>query len=187
MKKSVILGICLLSVVIAACAGMPGAPASAPTIDLAAVSPAFDLEIKGDSQPLSMVPDVAIDSEGNVLTIDGNTIHKLDSSGQSLATWGEEGTGEGQFRFSCSTADCPPGSWGGLDVDGQGNVYVADALNCRVQKFAESGEPIALLGRPGREPGLFAQPWGVTVVGRMVFVADTENNRIQKFRLTDFL
>jgi DNA-binding beta-propeller fold protein YncE len=182
MKKAVFLGMCLLSVLVAACASKPGTPEASPTVDLAAASPEFELEIKGDPHPLSMVPDVAIDAEGNVLTIDGNTIHKLDNSGQSLATWGEEGTGDGQFRFSCNTTDCAPGCWGGLDVDAQGNVYVADALNSRVQKLDSEGHFLASWGEEGYGDGQFYFPTDVAVDGEgNVFVCDSRREDIQKF------
>jgi uncharacterized protein (TIGR03663 family) len=66
----------------------------------------------------------------------------------------------------------------GLAVDGDGNVYVADSFNSRVQKFDRDGRFVAVLGGPDR----FFQPWGVAVDrDGSVYVADTWNHRIQKY------
>ncbi len=43
----------------------------------------------------------------------------------------------------------------GVAVDADGNVYVVDSVNHRVQKLAPSGTPVAQWGRFGSEPGEF--------------------------------
>jgi len=52
-------------------------------------------------------------------------IQKFDSNGTFLTAWGSAGSGDGQFN-----------SPGGVAVEGGGSVYVADAGNYRIQKFA---------------------------------------------------
>jgi len=52
-------------------------------------------------------------------------IQKFDSNGSFLTAWGSAGSGDGQFN-----------SPGGVAVEGGGSVYVADAGNYRIQKFA---------------------------------------------------
>ena len=54
---------------------------------------------------------------------------------QYITQWGSYGSGEGQFNTPL-----------GIAVDNAGNVYVADALNSRVQKFSSSGTFITKLG-----------------------------------------
>ncbi|TAK32113.1 MAG: TIGR03663 family protein [Chloroflexota bacterium] len=74
----------------------------------------------------------------------------------------------------------------GITVDGQGNIYVVDGLNNRVQKFDSSGKLLAQAGKQGSGQGEF-QPsaggaWGIAVDSRgNVYVADTWNHRVQKF------
>jgi DNA-binding beta-propeller fold protein YncE len=75
----------------------------------------------------------------------------------------------------------------GVAVDGLGNVYVVECGvgfgNARVQKFSSEGVLIAKWGREGRGDGEFSGPGGVAVDGSgNVYVADSQNNRIQKFR-----
>ncbi len=80
---------------------------------------------------------------------------------------GAPGTGAGYLRRPA-----------GLAVDRDGNVYVADSLNHRVQKYGPDGRYLATLGGPQQ----FREPWGVAVDrDGNVYVADTWNHRIQKF------
>ena len=94
-----------------------------------------------------------------------------------LFEWGSPGSLPGQF-------DRP----GGIAVDGSGNVYVADRRNFRVQKFDGAGTFLTEWGSEGSGDGQFAfsnaafDVLGIAVDGSgNVYVADTENDRIQKF------
>jgi sugar lactone lactonase YvrE len=67
-------------------------------------------------------------------------------------------------------------------VDGQGNVYVADSGNDRIQKFGSSGKFLSKWGSSGKGDGQFSHPKGIVVDGQgNVYVADYGNDRIQKF------
>jgi DNA-binding beta-propeller fold protein YncE len=67
-------------------------------------------------------------------------------------------------------------------VDTQGNIWVADSRNNRVQKFDSSGHYVANLGRGGTSAGEFNEPWSVALDSEgYVYVADTWNHRIQRF------
>ncbi|HVN76749.1 MAG TPA: DUF2298 domain-containing protein, partial [Thermoanaerobaculaceae bacterium] len=70
----------------------------------------------------------------------------------------------------------------GVAVDAQGNAYVADFGNCRIQKFSPDLKPIAAWGRRGTAVGEFQDPCDVAVgPDGSVVVADTWNERIQVF------
>lgn len=61
--------------------------------------------------------------------------------------WGEEGSGDGQFNLP----------WG-VTVDSDGNVWVADWRNDRIQKFTSDGRFLAKYGEPGDGDGQFHRP-----------------------------
>jgi sugar lactone lactonase YvrE len=95
---------------------------------------------------------IAVDGAGNSYVTEGtsqNRIQKFDSSGAWQRAWGKNVNGGGVFGVCTVASSCLAGSTGGLGgemnfpagiaIDGDGNVYVADALNHRIQKFDSSG------------------------------------------------
>jgi DNA-binding beta-propeller fold protein YncE len=65
-------------------------------------------------------------------------------------------------------------------VDGQGNLYVADSENNRIQELSADGQPLAQWGGAGSGPGQFNAPFGVAAnAAGKVYVADSKNNRVQ--------
>ena len=71
----------------------------------------------------------------------------------------------------------------GLAVGPDGNLFVADFYNDRIQKFAPDGTFLTAFGESGDGTGQFGHPMAVTVTDDgTVFVADFLNNRIQKWR-----
>ncbi len=77
-----------------------------------------------------------------------------------------------------------PGTFNGpaaVAVDQQGNIFVAEQLNHRVQKLSSTGQPIAQWGTYGEGPGQFREPSGVAVdTSGNLYIADRGNSRIQK-------
>jgi DNA-binding beta-propeller fold protein YncE len=70
----------------------------------------------------------------------------------------------------------------GVAVDKDGNLYVADTLNDRIEVFDADGVFLRTWGKNGDGPGYFARPKGVTVDSDgHVWVADGMQDRIQVF------
>ncbi len=66
-------------------------------------------------------------------------------------------------------------------VDGQGNIWVADSRNNRVQKFDSGGNFVTAVGGGSGQGITFNEPWSVAVDGDgFVYVADSWNHRIVK-------
>ncbi|HTM15165.1 MAG TPA: peptidyl-alpha-hydroxyglycine alpha-amidating lyase family protein [Bryobacteraceae bacterium] len=75
--------------------------------------------------------DVAWDAAGDIFVADGLSnarVAKFDKDGKFIKSWGKKGTGNGEFANVRSIA-----------VDAQGNVYVADGGNKRIQVFDNDG------------------------------------------------
>ena len=67
-------------------------------------------------------------------------------------------------------------------LDDDGNLYVADTLNNRIQIFDADGNFISMFGKPGDGPGTLARPKGIAVDSdRHIWVADAMQGRIQIF------
>jgi sugar lactone lactonase YvrE len=70
----------------------------------------------------------------------------------------------------------------GLAVDAEGNLYVCDTLNNRIEIFDADGKFISTFGKNGDGPGDFARPKGVAIDGDgHIWVADGMQDRIQVF------
>lgn len=70
----------------------------------------------------------------------------------------------------------------GVAVDKEGNVYVTDTLNDRVEIFDADGAFISTFGKPGDGPGYFARPKGIAIDGDgHIWVADEMQDRLQVF------
>lgn len=70
----------------------------------------------------------------------------------------------------------------GVAVDKDGNVYVSDTWNNRVEVFDADGEFIRSFGKGGDGPGYFARPKGIAIDGDgHVWVADAVQDRVQVF------
>jgi hypothetical protein len=81
--------------------------------------------------PFNTVTSVAVLPTGEIYAADGYgnaRVHKFSPKGELLLSWGEPGSGEGQFNLPH-----------GIAVDSRGQVYVADRENSRVQIFSPHG------------------------------------------------
>jgi tripartite motif-containing protein 71 len=86
----------------------------------------------------------------------------------------------------------------GVAVDLNGNIYVVERGNHRVQIFSSEGDSIRIIGagNEGKKeedtfesaPGMFNHPWGIALFidennndNNKIFVTDEENHRVQAF------
>jgi C1A family cysteine protease len=121
--------------------------------------------------------DVAVDASGNVGIVEGegggNRFIKLDAESVVQVTIGEAGV--------WGTDDAHLDEPHGVAFDADGDVYVADTGNNRVQILSADGTYRATLGTGGGSGDYeFDSPHGVAVdSGGNVYVADSGNHRVQ--------
>jgi DNA-binding beta-propeller fold protein YncE len=141
------------------------------------------------------VTDVAWDRAGNTYISDGyvnSRVAKVDKDGKWLMSWGEPGDAPGQFNTPHSIA-----------VDAQGEVYVADRGNRRIQVFDGDGKflrqiTIDIPVDPNARPAIGAKPtattgsqapgapWAICITPgphQVLFAADGFPGRVYKLSL----
>jgi len=67
-----------------------------------------------------------------------------------------------------------------IATDEQGNIYILDAGNHRIQKFGPDGNYIETIGNRGQGPGEFYLPLSLDIDSRgYLYVSDPQNQRVQ--------
>ncbi len=141
-----------------------------------------------NAQDTTPIVAIATNSNGmatsNPVTLEVNLPSPPIALVTTLAGSGNTGSTDGQGTGIQASFDEPSG----VAVDGSGNVYVADTVNCKIRKTSPSGIVTTLAGNGdyGALDGAgtaasFWTPYGVAVdASGNVYVADSGNQRIRK-------
>jgi len=137
-------------------------------------------EIGNGAGEFNYPTDVALAGDGHLFVADGygDRVQVFGPDGTFSHKWGGPfamnifGPFNGWFATVTSIALGP-----------EGNIFVADFYNDRVQKFAPDGTFLTAFGETGTGPGEIRHAMAVAVAeDGSVFMADFLNNRIQKWR-----
>lgn len=118
--------------------------------------------------------DLVVDTARNRLIVVDNKRHNVfvnTIAGDSLFALGRRGEGDGEFNFPQSAA-----------VDPDGNIYVVDAFNFRVEIFDAEGKYLRQFGSQGDAFGMFNRPKGIALDShRNIYVLDAMHQNYQIF------
>ena len=121
-----------------------------------------------------------VDPPGNIWTTDAKTsmVYKFAPDGRMLL----------EISVGGQPADCTGAFCGTTDVAfaPNGNVFIADGYrNARILEYTPDGRKLREWGTPGTGPGQFRLPHSIVIDEQgIVYVADRENGRVQRFDLT---
>jgi DNA-binding beta-propeller fold protein YncE len=110
-------------------------------------------QVTHGGEPFNLPTDIALTPTGEMFITDGYgnaRVHKFAADGTYLFSWGEPGTGPGEFNM-------PHGVW----IDRTGRVLVCDRENDRVQIFSQTGE--------------FLTAWPTRLIGPAMTYVDNED------------
>ncbi|MER3406410.1 MAG: hypothetical protein C4289_15635 [Chloroflexota bacterium] len=113
-------------------------------------------------QPFNRPTDVAVAPNGDIYVSDGYgnvRVHQFAADGRLIRSWGEPGTGPGQFNL-------PHSVW--VDTRGPAPlVYVADRENHRIQVFDANGKFITMWNNIHRPDGIALDREGHLYIGEL--------------------
>ena len=120
----------------------------------------------GDGE-FDLVHDIVLDKRNRLLVAErtNQRIQIFDLEGKLLEKWIDIGS-----------------PWSLAYVAAEDAVYMADGVNNRVVKLNMKGDVLGVLGGPGKGPGEFDAPHGISVDSTgALYVVEVNNRRVQKF------
>src|SRR5882724_6963387 len=122
---------------------------------------------------------IRLDPEGNVWTVDASssTVIKFSPQGEKLMqidVGGQPQTSRSQFVGTTDIAFGP-----------NGRIFISDGYgNARILEYTSDGKRVREWGAAGTGPGQFHLPHSIVIDDdNIIFVADRENGRIERFNL----
>ena len=120
------------------------------------------------------------------VTVTDDLVYVADAGRQRVRVFTTAGV---QVEVMASNGSCAFSNVRDADADADGNVYVANYTNNDILKLSPSGTCLTKWGTKGSGEGQFRNPYGVRVATdpvlgtEAVYVADSNNNRMQEFRI----
>jgi DNA-binding beta-propeller fold protein YncE len=134
-------------------------------------TPVFYGGYQGENRFLAEPSSVAIGANDEIFVLESLTSRvRVFAQGREVRSFGARGSKPGELLEPRGLALAP-----------DGEVYISDTGNDRVQVFSDEGRFLRNFGIRGTGPSEFNQPLGLAVDASRVFVADSRNHRVQVF------
>ena len=118
---------------------------------------------------------LAVDTKTFVMDTTNQRVQRFNANGGFELLWGERGWGEGNPGLNWARDVATMGG-------STGTIWVADTKNSRLLEFTRDGVATGtVLGLNGSAIGQLNWPFAVVAIGDDLIVADTNNNRVQRW------
>ncbi|MGJ7911134.1 6-bladed beta-propeller [Neobacillus sp. LXY-1] len=135
-------------------------------------APKYSRQLTGDfDKPMAKPMDIAANSSFTYVSDTNNKrVLAYDATGNLLFSFGEDGTGKGQFKFPY-----------GISVDDKGRVFVADLYNGNISIFDEKGKFIDYFAPQATADKQISAPAALRIINKKVYVTDIKTNKAYVF------
>lgn len=137
-------------------------------------APNYSQSLTGDfNKPLAKPMDITANSSFTYVSDTNNKrVVVFDTGGNLLYSFGEDGTGKGQFKFPY-----------GISTDEQGRVFVADLYNGNISIFDEKGKFIDYFAQKALTEKKISSPAALRIIDKKVYITDIKTNKAYVFDL----
>ena len=142
----------------------------------------FSLSLGETGAYVPYAHDMALDSDGRIYVTVGpfSAVMVFDKKGRVQSGFPPPGQDTGSAQADVAPLTNPIGIY---HDQVKNSILVSDVSDHTVKEYAPSGRFLSQLGEPGDKPGKFTYPNGiVTDAQGVVYVADSNNGRVQKFK-----
>ena len=119
--------------------------------------------IKHAGSPFNFPTNLAVAKSGDLYITDGygnSRVHCFSSKGELRGSWGEPGSGPGEFNVPH-----------GIAIDASDRIYVADRENSRIQRFSLTGKYLDEWTDVVRPCEVFIDPDGIVYIAELGLLA----------------
>ena len=137
-------------------------------------APNYSQSLTGDfNKPLAKPMDITANSSFTYVSDTNNKrVVVFDTGGNLLFSFGEDGSGKGQFKFPY-----------GISTDEQGRVFVADLYNGNISIFDEKGKFIDYFAQKTLTDKKISSPAALRIIDKKVYITDIQTNKAYVFDL----
>ena len=136
-----------------------------------------DIRFEGDGHTLLSFQSVVVGEHRLTIKVKGKQL-----AGSPYRIWARQNTVRENISASKQSFTIP--SCFGVAVHHNGDVFAGNDNGSYIQVFNSDGSQKLQIGSQGSGDGQLNRPFGLTIVGEVLYVVDYGNNRVQKFTLT---
>jgi hypothetical protein len=188
-RAAIAAAVALVAATVVGCGGGGSGTASKPAARRQSLPTPFTVVARYSDRSLGLRhPNaLAVGPDGTLYVTDlSQRVTAISPDGKVLRRWGKPGRGPGEFHFISGDPHDPTDVHGRIAVGANGDVYVSDSGDSRVEVFTSEGRFVRQFGTPGVGNGQFTTTFDVAVdsAGNVYVLDGQQPGVVQKFSPT---